>query len=379
MAAQDGHDLVQLTVAKTTANTALRWIPPFLPTLAAAFATSTTTLTTILGVAELAGLTTLFAGRRLDQGSERVVMTVGLVTVSAACALATAGVVPVFAIAALLLVAGNANFTVAGHAWISHRVPYYRRARSIGLFETSWALSLLVGAPIIAVLIDRWGWRAPFVALAAATLLAALAIRPRHRVPRPAAGLLVVSGPTARLDRQAAQVIAGVALLAAAGLSVFVVSGTWLRDSFDVSTAGLGTVAMAFGAVELVASGGSAALADRTGKRASVLAGIFVLLFGLAAMASAGSSVVVGVLGLVLLLLGFEFAFVTSLSLLSEAMPDARGSTLAIGTAASTAARAAGMVLSGVLYGAWGIGGTIALSGVCAVSAGGLFVGVKRS
>ena len=32
------RDLTRLTLAKTAANTALRWIPPFLPTLEKAFA-----------------------------------------------------------------------------------------------------------------------------------------------------------------------------------------------------------------------------------------------------------------------------------------------------------------------------------------------------
>ena len=32
-------------------------------------------------------------------------------------------------------------------------------ARVIGLFETSWALALLVGAPVAAALIGGFGWR----------------------------------------------------------------------------------------------------------------------------------------------------------------------------------------------------------------------------
>ena len=67
-------------------------------------------------------------------------------------------------------------------------------------------------------------------------------------------------------------------------------------------------------------------------------------------------------------LLGFEYGFVTSLSLTSEAMPEARGATLAIGNAVGTLARGGGTILSGVLYGAFGIGGTAALSG-CAAAA----------
>jgi predicted MFS family arabinose efflux permease len=76
-----------------------------------------------------------------------------------------------------------------------------------------------------------------------------------------------------------------------------------------------------------------------------------------------------GVIGLLVFLLGFEFAFVTSLSLVSEAMPDARGNTLAVSNAVATFARACGAVLSGRLFDAYGINGTAVLSTTAATTA----------
>ncbi len=167
-------------------------------------------------------------------------------------------------------------------------------------------------------------------------------------------------------------VVSGSALLALAGISVFVISGSWLSDSFDVSTSGIGVVAMGFGAVELTASTSIAAFADRLGKVRSTLAGICTLLVGVGVISIAGDRLVVGVAGLLVFLLGFEFAFVTSLSLTSEAMPEARGATLAISNAVGTLARGGGVIVSGVLYGAFGIAGSAVLS-TCA-AAGSLVV-----
>ena len=148
----DGRTLGRLTAAKTVTNVALRWIPPFLPTLERAFGATTTQLTTVLGVGEAAGLSTIFAGRHLDRGRERAVMIGALGLVGASAVLALAGTLATFAISFFVLVLGVSNLTVAGQAWISHRVDYRRRARSLGLYETSWALALLVGAPAVAVL-----------------------------------------------------------------------------------------------------------------------------------------------------------------------------------------------------------------------------------
>jgi predicted MFS family arabinose efflux permease len=164
-------------------------------------------------------------------------------------------------------------------------------------------------------------------------------------------------------------VMTGSATTAMAGLSVFVISGSWLDDAFGVSTGGIGAIAMAFGATELVSSLGSAAFADRVGKLRTTLAGLTTLLVGLAVMIGASGRLWIGVAGLIVFLLGFELAFVVSLSLVSEAMPDARGSTLAVGNAVGTVARASGAVLSGWLYGVHGITGTAGLSAAAAIVA----------
>jgi len=70
------------------------------------------------------------------------------------------------------------------------------------------------------------------------------------------------------------------------------------------------------------------------------------------------------------LLLGFEFGFVTTFSLVSEAAPAARGRTLAVSNAIGTVARGGGTLLSGWLYGMHGFAGTGALSLTAATAAG---------
>jgi predicted MFS family arabinose efflux permease len=375
----DGRTLARLTAAKTVTNVALRWLPPFLPTLERAFGATTTQLTTVLGVGELAGLSTVFAGRHLDRGRERAVMIGGLGLVGASAVLALAGSVAAFAVSFFVLVLGVSNLTVAGQVWISHRVDYRWRARSLGLYETSWAIALLAGAPIVAVLINLFGWRGPFVAIAIACALAAWLVARTlpAGAPSPQLDPIDLIDPVQSAESAGAArstsitagawlVMIGSATTAMAGLSVFVVSGSWLDDAFGVSTGGIGAVAMLFGATELTASLGSAAFADRVGKLRTTIVGLVALLAGLAIMLAADDRLSVGVAGLIVFLLGFELAFVVSLSLVSEAMPDARGTTLAASNAVGTVARASGAVLSGWLYGTYGISGTAGLSAAAA-------------
>lgn len=377
-------NLTRLTVAKTVANTALRWIPPFLPELQSAFGASTRQLTTIIGVGEMAGLSTIGVGRHLDRGRERLVMTLALVCISIASLVSLVGTTFSFAIGFVLVILGVANCTVAGHAYISHRVAYARRARAIGLFETSWALALLIGAPVIALLIARFGWRGPFVMLAIGSAFVAIMLwrSPDDlalggaTVPRPDSASLAAS--ISALNGRAWSVVIGSATLAMGGLSVFAISGSWLDTAFGVETGGLGAVAMGYGAIELLASTGSAGFADRVGKLRATVGGILVMLAGVAVMSMADSTLWVGVVGMLTLLCGFEFAFVTSLSLVTEAMPEARGTTIALANGVGTVARGTGTIASGWLFSVHGIDGTLTLSACAATIALGAFVVSRR-
>lgn len=360
-------ELAALTGAKVVSNTALRWVGPFLPTLERAFSTSTGTLTGVMGVCELGGLSTVASGPALDRGHERSIFVVGLGAVVVSSLIALGGTVTTFAISFAILVIGVSNLTVAGHAWIGHRVPFAARGRAIGAFETSWAIALLVGAPLLAVLIAAVGWRGPYLMLAVGAAVAAVGV-----------ARLVSAGTPTRRDHTAVRVplprtawapMIASAATAAAGLGIFVVSGAWLDDAHGLTTGGLGLVAAAFGLVELGSSGSVAAFGDRIGARRSVLIGLAALGAGVAAMFGSGDSRMFAIAGLLVFLTGFEFAFVSSLTLVTEAAPAARGRAIGLSSALGTLARAGAVVASGQLYEAAGMTGSLTLAGLAGAAA----------
>lgn len=354
--------LALLTGAKVVSNTALRWVGPFLPTLERAFSASTGTLTGVMGVCELGGLTTAATGTTLDRGHERRVFSLGLAAVAASSLVALGGTVTTFAISFALLVLGVSNLTVAGHAWIGHRVPFAARGRAIGVFEMSWAIALLVGAPVLALLIERFGWRGPYVVLAVASALAAAAVAlllgPGVAVRR------IDAPPRTPLPRTAWAPMIASAATAAAGLGIFVISGAWLEDAHGLSTGGLGVVAATFGLVELGSSSTVAGLGDRIGARRSVVGGLLVLAAGLGVMSASGDGRATAIAGLLLFLTGFEFAFVSSLTLVTEAAPAARGRAIGLSNAMGTVARAGAVFVSGQLYEAFGMSGSLSMAAV---------------
>lgn len=359
--------LARLTLGKGTVNTAIRWLPFFLPTLALAFDSSTATLAILLGVAEASGLSTLFTARWLDAGRERQVIIASLLFLVVSSALALTGSIWLLAIAFILTGAASGQITTAGHAWISARVSFDRRARFIGIYEISWASALLIGVPLTSLLIAGFGWRSPFLAVAILAILSAIAVGTvsdgEHAVRKPLA-----KTDKSPLTRDAWLIIGAASTIALSGLSMIVVVGTWLNDTLGVSTAGVGLVAILFGLAELAASTASSAFADKLGKRRTMQVSVTGVLIGLAIISITGSSLLVGAFGLLVFFLGFEYSIVTSFSLVSEAMPHARGRALGVGNATSTVFRGAGVAVSGILYEQFEIAGSIALSAVAAIA-----------
>ncbi len=362
------HLLAGLTAAKAVANGGIRWVPFFLPTLATALSATTGQMTAALGAGEMAGLSTLLIGGLLDRGREIRLLALSLVLTAAGSILAVGGSIELFAAGYVVIILGVSLCTVSGHTYLSRRVRYSRRARAIGTFEMSWALALLIGAPTAALLIGTVGWRGPFLAVAAAAVVVALILA---RTPDTAAVLddatAAISGR--RLAPEAWLAILASASIAICGLTTVVIAGTWLDEALGLSTGGVGAVAMAFGGAELVASFSSAAVADRVGPRLATRLALLVVVIGLAVMTRAGGSLAVGAGGLFLFFIGFEFAIVTSFSIVSEAMPSARGRVLAANNAVGTLFRGAGVAASGLLYEVFGISGPAVLSMVAGLTA----------
>ena len=355
------RQLLTLTGAKLSSNISLRWVPFFLVALSEVFDASVAVMATIIGVSEMAGLTTLFVRKRLDSGGERQLIVMSLVVSAAAAGVALAGSLVGFSLGFLLLMIANAHITVGAHTWLGSRVPYERRGRFIGIFETSWALGLLVGAPLMALVISLFGWRAAFVVVAVLSLVAALPTFALSEIPRQES---TAGTPATLALTKIARLSIGVsATIALAGLTTIVIVGTWLSDQLGVSTGGIGLVAMAFGFVELVSAASSAAFSDRLGKRRTMIWAASSVLLGLVIVNGAGTSLMVGVIGLAVFFYGFEYGIVTSFSIVSESMPEARGRAIATNSAVGTMVRGAGAITSGILYENFGIAGPTALSG----------------
>ncbi|GAB4268666.1 MAG: MFS transporter [Deferrisomatales bacterium] len=366
------------TLGRLFLNTARRFPYPFAAVLARELAVPLTGVTAVIAACQATGLLSPLFGPLGDRWGYRALMLGGLGLL--AVGMAGPGLVPTYpAVAAGLVLAslGKSIFDPAVQAYIGEQVPLHRRGLAVGLAETAWAGASLVGIPAVGLLMETVHWRAPFLILgvlgaaAAAGLWQVMEAGPL----RPATGHRAPSAGRAwgALLRNPAA-LAGLAfgfLISAANDNLFVVYGVWLGASFSLGPAALGAATAAIGVAEISGEGLTALLGDRIGLRRAVLWGAALSALAYAALPALGHALPAALGGLFLVFVTYEFTIVTSFSLLTEALPEARGTMMSAYVAATGLGRVAGATLGGPLWtagGLWATGLTSAAVGALAAA-----------
>ncbi len=351
------RSLGPIVASRLLGNTFIRFPYVLLSTLAAGLGISVSAATAILGVRELGGLATPLAGRLADRGHERTTMVTAAALCGACCiGIAAGGGVAVFAVLMLVSGAMKISADTAQSAWVSHRIPFSRRARAMGILETSWPLAFLLGVPVCALVTDRWGWRAPFLGLGLGMFVTAgwvwlrtPADHPEHHDQRTARW---------RPPARARPLLAYAALQPFAQMLLFSVAGAWFADDLGFDITGLGLTAVAIGSAELIGTAIPTVTGDRLGVRRMAIAGMLVAVPASACLVLVDGSRWWG-LGLVVLAgVGFEMSFVAALPMITEVDPDARASMVGTVFATATLSRAVSSAVAGILFTAGGIGAT---------------------
>jgi predicted MFS family arabinose efflux permease len=344
-----------LWVGRFLGNWSLRFVYSFLPAIASGLKVSEETVGVVAGVRELAGVSGPWLARLVDRGPRRVGLAVGLATTAVASLSMVVGGLAGFAAGMVLAGVAKVAYDVAANAWIGDHVPFARRGKITGLFETSWAAAFLIGVPLTGVLIDRLSWRAPFLLIGVLGLFVALLIPGLVPPDRP-----VAPPPGSRHHlRPAALWYYGAICLQSLGPHlVFASYGVWFKEDLDLGVEAVGGVTFLFGITELVASSGSAAFTDRLGKRRSMILGLVGIVPILVALGTVDDNSALAVALLAAAFLCFEFSIVSGIPLASEIDPDARARSVGTAYAAMTLARAGGAAGGVALFSAVGIGWT---------------------
>ena len=318
------HAVPRLTAARLTGNTLYRAAPPFLPQISASLGVSLGTMGVALGVGELVGLSAPFVGRRIDRSDRKRAMVFGLLLLAVAAAVAAVSpTVAIFAAGTAMLSLAKTTYDGGMGAWIADRVDYRWRAQVVGLTETSWAGAMLIGIPVLAVVAALSSWRLSYGVAAMANVAMAIVIGRTVTADPPRPTMHEATSFAALRPGLPAFVALG--LLMTSSQMVFVVFGAWLDDAFGYGTLAVGGVAFLLGVAELASSMSTIRFTDRIGKRRSVAFGTALMVPTALAFGAVGEASAVGIAVLFVFVLGFEFAIVSFIPLITEVVPGAAG------------------------------------------------------
>ena len=353
------------TICRLALNTARRFAYPFAPVLSRGLGVSLTAITSVIAVNQATAVIGIFFGPLADRLGYRLMMFVGMGML--VVGMFSAGCLPFYGvvlIAFFLAGLGKSLFDPAIQAYIGERVPFERRGLVIGMLEFSWAGSTLLGIPLIALIIDRLGWRSPFFALGSVGLLGIVALKIvlSKDITKPATHRTALGFRSAwrhlLKERSALGAIGFAFFVSMANDNLFVIYGAWLENAFDLSIVALGVGTSVIGIAELSGEGLTAAVADRLGLKRSVILGLAMCMMSYGVLPLLGKTLPTALLGLFFIFLTYEFAIVTALSLCTELLPDYRATMMSSFLAAAGAGRVIGALIGGRIWLAGGIPAT---------------------
>lgn len=355
------YQLLFIFLFRLILNTGRRFIYPFAPALSRSLDVPLTAITTIIASSQFTSLLGLFSGPLADHIGNRVVMRTGLALLSIGMLLC--GLIPEYwavFIGLVLASFGKTIFDPAIQSFIGQHVPYSRRGRVIGIIETAWAGSTLIGIPAFALIIEHLGLQTSFYILAflgAAGWLMIATVLPEDAKNKEPQGTSpnILSGIFSLFRRRTT---AGMLLfgfwISVANDGLFVVYGLWLEERFHVSLVTLGLSTVAIGGAELLGESITALFADKIGLKKTIIISLCLVSGSYFMLPVIGSSLTFAMAGMFLVFLFFEIVMVTSFSLSTELLPGARATMMSGFYALSGIGRMTGVLLGGLF---WRVGG----------------------
>jgi predicted MFS family arabinose efflux permease len=350
--------LIAVTFVRLVLNTAHRMIYPFQPAMARGLGVPEDAVALILSARGALGMTSPLFGAIPDRFGRRLAMLLG---VGVFCvALGLVGLFPTYVClfaALVLIVVAKFIFDPALQAYLGDRTAYTQRGLVIALTELGWSGAALIGIPLAGLLIAyTQSWRAPFLPLAALGLIGGVAIW--FVLPQDTGASAHTDPAQPRVNRWAAvwrqpAVLAAMSIGMIASIaneSLLAVYGTWMEQAFHLSLDRLGFSLTVIGVAELAGEGLVMGLADRLGKRRSMLSGLVASAIAYALLPFAAYRLEFALAGLFFVFIAFEFTLVASIPLITELVPQARGTAMSGNVAFHAAGRMLGVPLGRRLF-----------------------------
>jgi predicted MFS family arabinose efflux permease len=353
--------VVLFTLTRLIIDTNYRMVYPYLSTFQTGLGVSLTSISLLLTIRAMTGFIGPLFAPLADWRGRRLSMLLGISGFTlGALIVVIYPTFPTFFIASVLMATSGLIYVPAMQAFISDRVPFERRGRIIGATELSWSLSFFIGVPLVGWLLAGTGnWFSPFILYAALGLIflfVLFRIIPRDNLKPSAQTAKTGRGDLLRALRTPGLII-GLAMsfmMTSANESVNIIFGLWLEGSFKLQLTALGAASVVIGIAELGGGGLSTWIVDRLGKQRAVGTGLLLNCLAAGLLILFGNTLTGALIGLFAFYLTFEFALVSTISMMSEAVPAMRATVIATTVSCFAIGRAFSSAFGPFVFSSWG-------------------------
>lgn len=360
-------------------NITKRFPYPFVSAIALNFAVPVTSIQNLIALSNGVGLLSPLLGTISERYGRKPIMLAILIAMAGVSFMgAMYTTFAVFSIAILAFGIGKIIYDPTFQAYLGDVVPFHQRARMMGVVELSWALSLVVAAPVVGFLLETSTMQVVFIFMGIALILGAIGV-----------WAFIESDVKSKSERQAIKFIGPLetfriiskeptaiyALLFAICLTIsheifFINYGIWMAQSFDLVLTALGTVTIVIAVAEIIGEFVVITIADKIGTKLASMSGMLVAAIMFAIIPSLSFSLPASLFGIFIMFIGIEVAIVASFPLFTEILPDTRAVMMSANMGAHSLGRVLGAAFGGIIYAT--TGGNFTVVGIAASIIGGL-------
>ncbi|MYE80130.1 MAG: MFS transporter, partial [Chloroflexi bacterium] len=353
------RSILAIVFARLVINVSKRFAYPFVSAIAGAFAVSAVHVQNVIALTNSAGMASPLLGTLSEHFGRKRVMVGALLMMTVMSLLgALFAEWGLFVLVMFALGVGKIIYDPTFQAYLGDVIPFSRRARVMGFAELSWALSLVIAAPVTGFLLEASSLQAVFLFLAVLLGLGALAVWlfvEADHDPQNQSQRLRLINPLAAMRRVSRHPPARFALLYSLCLTIahetfFINYGLWMEDSFDLMLTALGALTILIAIAEILGEFIVIALADRLGTKRTATTGMLIAAICFFLIPSLSHSLPLAMLGIFVLFVSVEAAIVSALPLFTEVMPDARAVMMSANQGAHSLGRVLGAALGASIY-----------------------------
>ena len=247
----------------------------------------------------------------------------------------------------LAMVAGAAVFTPQAASAVGLFIDPEHRAGSVAFIFLGWSLALAIGIPLVSLLGASFGWSTAYLALTAASAIAAagvFATVPRGLITPP----LSVSAWKAVFASGKVQLLLAVTCIFLAGqFTEYPFVAPQLKHATSASASTIAVLFAVYGIAGVFGSLAAAAAIDRLGAPRTASLCLVLVILGLCVWSMSGASVAWAAVGLLIWGCGSGPAIAAQQARLIAANPNAASATVALNTSLLYAGQAIGTALGG--------------------------------